>query len=1131
MPVKYVTAKAMLPEFRRLFIACLLLQAVFSCKRKTEKSFIADAFKPQITKATFYSFFPESPTSHPDSIRLDEKKLKKVIAGKPSVTPFKNNLRTAGVPQNLIVNQKITTPGTDTFTLPEIIPATGKKVQAALPEKSDIKEVTYKMPNPWSIASFGKLQGLKHSIVTALLQDHTGNTWICTAGGVSRYDGHSFTNFTTDQGLVYNDVRAVCQDRDGNIWFGTMGGGISKYDGYSFTNFTVRDGLPSNIVYSIKADNLGNIWLGTLEGVAKYDGKTFTNFTRKQGLVNDSVNNILIDKYQRIWIGTNNGISRFDGHSFTSYTSTEGINTNHIQCMIEDKAGRIWFGTYGNGLYIFNGTSFMHLGAKEGLINNDVFSLLQDRDGNIWAGTHYGLSKFNGYSFTSFTGLQGLVNDNIYSLLQDNAANIWIGTPGGLSKYSPGSFTNITESEGLPKNYIFSFYEDKSKNLWLGSWRGGVSAFDGQTLKTFTDKQGLPFNDVRNIYGDNKGNLWFATYKGVAKYDGHSFVYYNEEVGLVNNDVNTVMQDRDGNFWFGTENGASAFDGQQFINFFTHNDSANHINHIMQDKKGNIWFGATTGIFKYDGNRITRFGDESGIFREACNYIYTDRSGNTWFATAKGILRYDGNSLTRFTQKEGLINNETVSMLEDERGSFWITTRFGLSKLSAEKLKLFEQRATSGNAYESDAYFKNYGYADNFLGIGCNLSAILETTDHRIWIGTNNGATSFEPSKEYPCPRPPDAQVTAVKIAGQNINWPQLQEKPDTALLMKNGVWLSDFHFDSLSRWYNLPKGLSLAYNNNDISFDFAGCTMDQPHAVKYQYQLMGSDKNMNGPTDQSTVSYSNLKPGHYSFIVKAMNYDAGWGKEYTYSFTIRPSWWQTWWFRTLAALITLLLIFLTGRFIYQYQLHKQKLALEKELAVQYERQRISSDLHDEIGATLSSINIYSSLAKTESNKDSYLESISANVNDVVSKLDDLVWKINPKYDTLDSVIYRLMFFAEPLALAKNISINLKASDELRRQKLDAETKHQLFLVLKELLNNALKHSGCKTINIVFSSASTGLQVVVEDDGKGYDEAAVNTQRNGLQNIARRIQAMQGTIATKTGAGAGTQTTISIPLA
>ncbi|HEX2846812.1 MAG TPA: two-component regulator propeller domain-containing protein [Chitinophagaceae bacterium] len=1131
MPVKYVTTKAILPGFKRLFIACLLLQAIFSCKQKAEKSFIADAFKPKITQATFYSFFPEHPTSHPDSIRLDEKKLKKVIAGKPSVTPLKNNLLPAGAPQSLIINQQITTPGTDTFTLPEIIPATSKKVQAALPERSDIKEATYKIPNPLSIASFGKLQGLKHSIITALLQDHTGNIWICTAAGVSRYDGHSFTSFTTDQGLAYNDVRAVCQDRNGNIWFGTMGGGISKYDGYSFTNFTVKDGLPGNIVYSIKEDNLGNIWLGTLKGLAKYDGKTFTNFTRKQGLVNDSVNNILIDKNQHIWIATNKGISKFDGHSFTSYTSMEGTNTNHIQCMTEDKAGRIWLGTYGNGLYIFDGTSFMRLGTKEGLIDNDVFSLLQDRNGNIWAGTHYGLSKFDGHSFTSFTGQQGLVNDNIYSLLQDNAANIWIGTSGGLSKYNPGSFTHITESEGLPKNYIFSFYEDKSKKLWLGSWRGGVSVLDGQTLKTFTDKQGLPFNDVRSIYGDNKETLWFATYKGVAKYDGHSFIYYNEQVGLVNDDVNTIMQDRNGNFWFGTENGASAFDGQQFTNFFANNDSANHINHIMQDAAGNIWFGATTGIFKYDGHNITRFGDENGIFREACNYIYTDRSGNTWFATAKGILRYDGASIIRFTQKEGLINNETVSMLEDEKGNFWITTRFGLSKLSAEKLKLFQEGTASGNVYESDAYFKNYGYADNFLGIGCNLGAILETAGHRIWIGTNNGATFFDPSKEYAGPIPPDARVTAVKIAGQYINWPELQERPDTTFMMKNGIGFSNFHFDSLSRWYNLPQGLSLAYNNNDISFDFAGCTMDQPHTVKYQYQLIGSDKNMNGPTDQSTASYSNLAPGRYTFIVKAMNYDAGWGKEYTYSFIIRPSWWQTWWFRTLATLTTLLIIFLTARFIYQYQLHKQKLALEKELAVQYERQRISSDLHDEIGATLSSINIYSSLAKTESNKEPYLESISANVNDVVNKLDDLVWKINPKYDTLDSVIYRLMFFAEPLALAKNVSISLKAGDELRRQKLDAETKHQLFLVLKELLNNALKHSGCKTISIVFSSAGSGLQVVVEDDGKGYDEAAINTQRNGLRNIASRVQAMRGTIATRTGISAGTQTTISLPLA
>lgn len=1066
----------------------------------------------------------------PDTVRFDEKKVKKVVAGNPYNVLFKNNTLTAGQPHRVAESRKINIPGTAIFTLPETTPVTGKRIPAALPEEFDIKEVTYTTPNPLSISSFGKLQGLKHSIVTDLLQDNTGNIWISTAAGVSRYDGHSLTNFTKDQGLVYNDVRAVCEDRNGNIWLGTLSGGVSKYDGYSFTNFTIKEGLPNNTVFSIKEDKQGNIWLGTRGGLTKYDGKSFTNFTHSQGLVNDSVNCILIDKNEHIWIGTQNGISKYDGHSFTNYTSMEGAYVNPIQCITEDKTGRLWFGTYDHGLYVFDGSAFMCLNIKEGLIDNSVFSLLNDRDGNIWAGTHYGLSKYDGRSFTNFTVKQGLVNDNIYCLLQDRDANIWIGTAGGLSKYNPYSFTHIVENDGLPKNYTFSLYEDKLKNIWMGSWRGGVSVFDGKSLKIFTDKQGLPSNDIRSICGDDKGNLWLAAFKGVAKYNGHSFTYYNEEAGLVNNDANTVMQDRMGNFWFGTENGASEFDGKRFINFFSNNDSANHINHIKQDAAGNIWFGAATGIFKHDGSRITRLGDENGIYTDACNYIYTDRLGNLWFATTKGVLMYDGTSVIRLTQKEGLINNETAGILQDENESIWIATRFGISKLSAEKLALFKQRAISGSVHESDGYFKNYGYADGFLGIGCNLGAILKTTDRHIWIGTNNGVTTFNPLKEYADSTPPDARLTSVKIAGQNINWPELLVNQDTAFILKNGVRFSDFHFDSLNRWYNLPQSLSLAYNNNDINFNFAGCTMNQPHDVKYQYRLEGVDRNWTGPTDQSTASYSNLQPGRYTFMVKAMNYDAGWGRVHTYDFSIRPPWWQTWWFRIPAVLTVLFIAFFAGRFFYRYQLHRQKLALEKELAVQYERQRISSDLHDEIGATLSSINIYSSLAKTESNKEAYLESISAIVNEVVNKLDDLVWKINPKYDSLDSVIYRLMFFAEPVAIAKNISIRLQAADDLRQQKLDAETKHQLFLLLKELVNNAFKHSGCKTIRITFSLAGNGLQVVVKDDGKGYDEATVPTNRNGLQNIARRVQSMQGTITTKTGSDVGTQATICIPI-
>ena len=1110
-----------------LFFSTLQLLA---CDEQNTENHPPGSFSPKIAEVIKYPVPLESISD--TVIPINKKNLKKIIAGRPLIVHLDNNIHIARAAQNSIAGKpKVNTPGTDTFLLPKTIPVVEKPFVAPTPEKFAVREMSYKDPDPASIASFGKLQGLKNTIVPSLLQDKADNLWICTAGGVTKYDGCSFSNFTTEQGLVYNDIRSALQDRHGDIWFGSLGGGLSKYDGHSFTSFTAKDGLLSNYVPTITEDKHGNIWFGTLGGLTKYDGHSFTNYTQKEGLINDSVEAVLTDRAGNIWAGTDGGVSKYDGHSFTNYTEKEGLGHGGVYCMLEDRSGNIWFGTYGGGVSVFNGSSFTHLTSKGGLADDYIFSLLQDKDGNIWMGTHNGLSKYDGKSFTGFTEKQGLTNANIYCLLHDKAGNIWIGTGGGgLLKYNPHSFTHITEAEGLNKNFVFSVYEDRANKLWFGTWRGGVSEYDGNSLRIFTDKSGLPDNDVRSICQDKAGNLWFATSKGIVKYDGVTFTYFTEQNGLVNNDVNTIIEDVSGNLWIGTEKGVSKYDGRSFTNFFSNNDSVKAVNCIKQDRAGNLWFGTPSGIFEYRANHFFHLNTTSGFLNINTYCIFEDKSGNLWFGTEKGAFKYDGHFIVQLTKKEGLIYDEVVSLQEDNSGNLWLGTRFGLSELSAEKSALLSERINQNLIYDDDVFFSNSGYADNFLGIGCNPGAILESADHHIWIGTNNGITTFDPSKKLIDSGFLHIQITSVKIANQNIDWTSLDKKRDTIFQLNNGVSFSGFKFDTLSRWYNLPRDLSLAYNNNYISFDFVVPTTNQPQNVKHRYQLEGFDKYMSSLTTQPTASYGNLSPGKYTFRVKGMDANGFWSDECRYSFAIRPPWWKTWWFRTLAGIAFVLLVFFAGRFIYIYQLRKQRIALEKELAVQYERQRISADLHDEIGSTLSSISIYSSLAKIEEDKEPYLESISNNVNEAVSKLDDLVWSISPQYDTLSSVIYRLMSYAQPLANAKEINLTLEITEDIKSLKLQAETKHHLLMILTELVNNAVKHSGCNTITIDFSKQHSYLQLIVKDNGKGFDTSIAGFQRHGLYNISQRVKEMRGTIHSNNGVNNGSYTTISLPL-
>ncbi len=1063
---------------------------------------------------------------------VNESDLKKVPAGNPQITLIKRishevgtlNTRKAGAP---ITNY----PGRNGFLLPGVVPVRMNPVPAMAMQSAVAKELTYKDPNPFSIASFGKAQGLRSSIVGCLVKDRTGNIWMGTSLGVTVYDGHTYTNITTKEGLVFNDVRSAFQDTRSNIWLGTLGGGISRYDGRCFTNFTKKDGLCGDFIVAITEDRKGNVWLGSMDGgISKFDGHSFTNYSTKQGLPGDSVNALLTDTKGNLWIGTMNGLSKFDGESFVNYNAHQGLSDSRVYSLLEEKPGRIWIGTFGGGITILDQNDLHYINTKNGLADNEVFSLIEGKDHKIWIGTHNGISRYDGHSLTNLNEKHGLVNTNIYCLLQDGAGNIWIGTGGGGAlRYNPHSFTHFAENDGLNKNYVFSLLEDHAGSLWIGTWRGGVSNLIGNTLKTYTRKQGIHDDDIRSICQDKKGNIWFATFKGIEKYDGHSFTNVSKKNGLVHDDVNSITTDESGNLWIGTEKGASKYDGRSITNFFADSGGV-RVSSIQTDSKGNTWFCTDAGIYKYDGKNISQLRDSLLGSHIAVAHANEDHLGRLWFATNSGLLQYDGNRIIHFSEKEGLISNEVTSVMEDHSGNIWIGSRGGLSKLSPFRLAVFDTRLKGNMIFENDVFFKNYGYADNFLGVSSNHGALIETSDHLIRVGTTNGLTSIDPGQEMNDSIPSNIQITGVKIEGQFIDWNNLSERQDTSFQFRNGILFHGFHFDSLSRWNNLPLGLQLNWENNSITFEFSGITTSQPQNVKYQYRLDGPEKFGTIFTNQSFASYGNLASGKYLFRVRAMNYAGYWSDERKFTFTILTPWWQTWWFRILALSIFSALVFLIIRLVYRYQLQKQKSTLEKELALQYERQRISADLHDEIGSTLSSINIYSNLAKSEEIKEPYLDSISTNVTDAVEKLDDLVWKINPKYDTLGSVINRLMIYAEPLAQAKSAAIELIVSDQLRMQKMDAEEKHQLYLLLRELVNNTLKHADCKTIKISFVIEGKQLRASVQDDGKGFEENDAHNHRNGMRIMKERAIGMKWKLEIITAPGQGTHTTILLPV-
>ncbi len=923
----------------RLHTFILLLALFYGCNDKNQQG--ERTLRLKVVEAKGY-VVPKDSMAKPTVIFIDESKLKKNPCGKPKVIPtntnihiaINTNIRKAGI-------LKVCTPGTDTFSLPKIVPAIDSPFVAGIPKIRIAKDAYTKDQNPENFFSFKKLQGLNSNNLFCLIEDKAGNLWLGTDGGVTKYDGKYFTYFTEKEGLSSNNIKSILEDKYGNLWFGTEGGGVSKYDGKNFTHFTTKEGLNNNTVRTILEDKDGNLWFGTEGGgVTKYDGKSFTNFTTQEGLGYNLILSCKEDKYGNIWFGTNGGgVTRYDGKSFTNITTKEGLSNDKVSSILEDKDGNIWFSTEENGVTKYDGKYFTYFTEKERLNNNDVMSSMIDKYGNIWFSTFDGgISKYNGKSFTYFTEKEGLSNNRIMSNLEDKYGNIWFGTfGGGLSKYDGKTFTHYTKTEGLSNNVILSSLEDKYGNIWLGTYGSGVIKYDGKFFTQFTKKEGLCDNRILCSLEDKYGNIWFGTYGGgVTKYDGNrveaiergeklpqsnqqylrdkngklikSFTHFTEKEKLSNNTVRSILEDKNGNLWFGTENGGvTKYDGNNFTNFTTKEGlSNNNIFNILEDKNGNIWFGTKGGgVTKYNGKNFTHFTEKEGL---GDNFVCTsieDKYGNIWLGTdGGGVSKYDGKNFTYYTEEQGLGNNCVYSSMEDEYGNLWFGTRFGLSKLSQSLVEDHSKKIISKNAKKTTVLFKNYSYDDGFLGIGCTINSICETKDGTIWTGTNDRLTVYHPEGETIDTIAPNIQLVGITLFNENINWANLEKRKDSILILSNGVSISNIKFNGVSKWYSVPENLSLAFNNNYLSFNFIGITMAHPQKVQYQYKLEGIDESWSALTNKTEASYGNLPHGDYTFKVKAMNSEGYYSNELSYTFTIRPPWWKTWWFRTLVGLL-----------------------------------------------------------------------------------------------------------------------------------------------------------------------------------------------------------------------------------
>lgn len=987
--------------------------------------------------------------------------------------------------------------------------------------------------------------GLPAFNITKIIQDRYGFIWLTSQQGIHCFDGKNYFTITYDyrdpDAFRQSHIRDMYLDGD-SLWVAISYGGVSIIDvkkrkvvgslGCSPDKF-----VPckfSNWILSIDESKNHEMWLGGYEGIFIVSKKAellqtidINPFTGEKEDFTSRC--IAVDNKNRIWVGIDGrGIAVYDGTSRKLIKTIEQKNWLNprggsvIKKILADPEKGILISTDAGAFLIKNDDRFevRELIFKPDPANRNIisknFNSISKLPGNrYWFATFQGCFRTDeNFTIKEFysTANSNLADDIVFNHFIDKDGLVWIACYKGISL--------LNENRKAFTIYRYANKEMQDKGQFLNTYAVNDSLLISATLHgmfTLNLRSGL----LKRIPGSNNDDIEFFALEKLP--DGRIFtssgkgIYLIERIGdffrfipaekiyselapFSKEVIISALGVNDSIVVMGSQNESGIFvwnlQSKKIVVYKrvsgNHNTPAdNNVNHISKDTEGNVWIESDMALMKLDwqNGKFTNYfaGNKKIPFNSTIVYDLYDDGDYYWIATySGGISRVNKKTgLANFiTTNEGLCNN-CVFSLTPVKNYLWATTDRGISRINMQTLQI-----------------KNF-YAENGLHANYFDDRSVSQFDPFIYFSGLTGLTRVD-----------------TRLLKNNT------EKPVTYITgiayNQNGSFK---HIPGIN-----PEKIKLPPKTSTISISLSAICFPEGGHTKFLYRIPEFNSSWINQGENNLVTLAGLTHGTYKLEVKSISAEGVESEKTTeLSITILPAWYQTILFKLLVIIASFFALFLLLRYYYLYELKKKQAIIEKQLALQFERQRISSDLHDEIGSTLSSVNIYAGLARQEPLNPVYIEVINQNVTEVVNKLDDLVWSIKPTQDSLTNIAERLTEFAASAARIKGIAFKLSLDPQLKDQQLLPDIKHHLYMVTKELINNAIKHSGCKQISVEFKKSEDQLIVIVKDNGYGFKVETVRNDRNGLKNIRERANAMKANLVIDSVADKGTEVKINIP--
>ncbi len=963
--------------------------------------------------------------------------------------------------------------------------------------------------------SYTTADGLGSDLTTRVVADSRGFLWFGTSDGLSRFDGYTFRTFTTSDGLPANTVSDVCETRDGAMWVATAGG-LCRLDasgkpagGSLFSVVRLGDASQTNPAHALLETSDGALWCGTEGGLFRLVERDAEWVAARVEIDTAAyVEALAEDRWGGVWVGRDGAVAlvRPDGRLETKTLPGAG-GAYEVRSLHTDRDGSLWIGTPGG---VWHSPSRPSADAPVEIRRAVATApmgwgnaFLQQRDGTILAATTSGLWRAptaNG-PFVRDDTLASLCAREVWDLAEDRDGNLWLATTCGVLRIDRYGFTGYAKADGLRSLGVDSILENNAGDLVVTTLEAGrtVHRFDGAKFSSV--EPSLPPNAAyagwgwnQTVMQDREGAWWVPSGGGVYRYRAsdrpEDAMRSRPEAIYTGYEIFRVFEDASGDVWLSRTGLVGLLVWKRatgrVVDRTAETGVASEYSAFCESSDGALWIGlgnGDEGLLRYANGRFERFTPADGVPEGWIRDLYLDDAGRLWIASSRGgLARVDETAAERprfvaYTTANGLASNNAWCVVADELGRIYVGTTRGVDRIEV---------ATGG--------VKHFTSADG-LPNGHQQAAFRDRRG-TLWFGSVFGLASLDPEPER-ANEPPRTLVTGLRIAGV--------ARPVSAL------------------GEAALAALDLGPDENSVSLDFLGLGASLGEELRYQYRLEGAQEEWSALSAERTVTFANLAPGAYRFSVRAVDAEGLASPEPAgVAFSIAAPVWRRWWFITLATV----LISLGAYGLYRYRVRRL-------VQIERVRTRIATDLHDDLGANLTRIAILSEVASYQRGPDagesSSLASIARISRESVTSMNDIVWAINPKRDSFDDLVSRMRQLANETLATAGVEVNFTAPETESGTRIGHELRRQLYLIFKEVINNAARHSGCRRVDIAVEIDRRRFALTVSDDGRGFDRSA-EVDGNGLANISQRALAVGARLEMRTAPGAGTTVQLDVPL-